>query len=228
MLPRMLRRLITPVLFFASQVPTAFAHPELGDALQHRVVLTARSEYVDLTIEISFDGERSLRERRSIDANNDGTLSKSERDAYLLRIQAEADCRVRLTINGEAARLLTLYDPELDLHDSRDMEHHPHLVRLSYFISVHCASGDAIAVSDSLWPEYPAIMLAEFGVGGTVNFVPRPSPLRAGNSTSSPAAMRDVLFDVVSASQPARRSSKMSCAHGCGSAVHSKGRPRGH
>ncbi len=209
----MLYRFVMFGLLYAALAPTAFAHPELGNYLQHRIILTAHADRVDLAIEVSFDGERSLRERESIDSDKSGTFSRPEREAYLHRIQAEAEQRIRLAINDKPVRLVPLYAPELDLFDSRDLEPHPHLLRLSYFAPVTCAPGDVVTIDDTLWPDYPAIMLAEPGGGEGLKLVPRqPRSQAIGNATT---ATREVSFDIAAVARAASRTLLQSCAKSC-------------
>lgn len=226
MLSPMPYRFVTFGLLYAALAPTAFAHPELGSYLQHRIILRADADHVALVIEVSFDGERSLRERESIDSDKSGTLSKPEREAYLHRIEAEAEQRIRLTVNNESVRLVPLYAPELDLFDSRDMERHPHLLRLSYFAPVKCAPGDVITIDDTLWPDYPAIMLAEPGGREGLKPVPR-QPRSQGIGNTTPAT-REVSFDISAVARADSRTPRQSCAKSCSRPMLSNGRPRGH
>ncbi len=213
--------LILPLL----AAPLAFAHPESGDYLQHRIELSAKADHVDLTIEITFDAGRSYEERQKIDADKDGKFSKAERKIYLDRVDAEAGTQLQLTINGKAVMLVPLYDPELDLYDSRDVERHPHVLRLSYFAEVTFAPGDVVTVVDNLWPDEPAIMLAEAGEGETVRITPR-QPKVPGVANRAPNT-REVVFD--SSSVDATAIGKTGSGHVCGAACRhrsgSKGRP---
>ncbi|NUM56476.1 MAG: hypothetical protein HUU46_22825 [Candidatus Hydrogenedentes bacterium] len=203
----------------------ASGHPEHGDCLQHRITLEAGPEHTDLIIEISFDAARSLVERKRIDSDGDGTLSGSERSAYLEGIQRDANARVSLLINEKPARLVALYDPELDLLDSGDLERHPHVLRLSFFASALVTPGDVVVVRDTLWPNNPAVMLAEANEGGTLGLVPRQAV--SGSVLTAPSE-REVTFEVVHGAVEQKKSAGHVCTAACRHAPRSKGRPGGH
>ena len=206
-------------------VPVAFAHPELGDYLKHRIVLSAKADHIDLTVEITFDAGRSYEERQKIDADKDGKFSRAEREVYFAQIDSAAGKQLQLVVNGKARNLVPLFDPELDLFDSRDVERHPHVLRLSYFAEVKCAPGDVVTVVDNLWPDNPAIMLAEAQEEEVIRATPRQSNA-PGVAGSAPAA-REVVFDISRLNAAAIK--KSSSSHVCGAACRhrsaSKGRP---
>ena len=203
----------------------ALPHPEHGDYLQHRITFTATAEHTDLVLEISFDAARSLEERERIDADHDGTLSSVERDAYLKDIQREADTQLRVLVNSRPVKFLALYNPELDLLGSRDMERHPHVVRLFFFSSEKIASGDSVTVHDALWPNHPAIVLAEAGNGQEIRLLPR--PVRSGSGLVA-RTNREVGFEAVRATASEKAKTGHVCTAACRHTFKSKGRPGGH
>lgn len=203
----------------------ALPHPDHGDYLQHRITFTTTAEHTDLVLEISFDAVRSLEERERIDTNHDGTLSSAERDAYLKDIQSEADTHLRVLVNLRPVKFIALYNPELDLLGSRDMERHPHVVRLSFFSSERIAPGDSVTVHDALWPNHPAILLAEAGDGQEVRLVPRPA--RSGSGIVA-RTDREVGFEAVRAAASEKAKTGHVCTAACRHRSKSKGRPGGH
>lgn len=202
--------------------PLAFAHPESGDYLQHRIELSAKADHIVLTVEITFDAKRSYEERRKIDADKDGRFSNAERNAYFDQIDAEADKQLQLSINGKAVTLVPLYDPELDLYNSHDAERHPHVLRLTYFAEVKCIPGDAVTVVDGLWPNEPAIMLLDENAGAGVIVIPH-SP----NESSGANAAREITFDLAKpeAASPTKPANGHVCGAACRHRSGSKGRP---
>lgn len=209
-------RIAPPYIVIAALTQAAFAHPELGNYLQHRIVLTPAADHVEVVIEITFDGTRSLAERKRIDDNGDGKLSKGEREAYLQAVQREAETRVTLSINGKQTRLLTLYAPKLDLLDSNDIEQHPHVLQLSLFASVRCSAGDNITVSDDLWSDSPAIMLAEAGEGPFLRLAPRQSPMPERIRPSGASTRRTIDYDAMASGALKQKSKPKSCDRRCG------------
>jgi len=152
-------------IVFAIALP-AQAHQSLERYVQHVATLSVSPENIDLTLEISFNAQDSLEERRAMDSNKDGTISADEKKAYLKRILDDVAQRVRLSVGEEELRLVSLYDPELDFYDSRDLEAHPHLLRVFLFARTpkSLKEGSVIALEDKLWEDKPAMLQA--GVNG--------------------------------------------------------------
>lgn len=221
----MLCRIVPPYIVFTALAQAAFAHPDLGSYLQHRIALTPAADHIEVVIEITFDGARSLAERKRIDANGDGKLSRNERDAYLQGVQGEAETRVTLSINGKQTRLLALYAPKLDLLDSRDIEQHPHVLQLSFFASAQCSAGDHFTVIDDLWSDSPAIMLAEAGEGPFLRLAPRQSPMPERIRPPGTSSSRTIDYDAVTGGTLRQKPKPKSCDRGCGAPMMSRGRP---
>jgi hypothetical protein len=95
-----------------------------------------------------------------MDANADGALSPAEEKAYLESTVQAADKGLGMTVDGVAVGLIALYDPELDFFDSRDVERHPHALRLHYFARtpLRLKEGSVIRITDRLWDQKPAMI----------------------------------------------------------------------
>lgn len=203
----------------------ASAHPELGDYLQHRIAIEAKGDHLNLTVEITFDAGRSQEERKKIDTNKNATISESERKAYLNQLEADIDGQLKLKINDKPVALVALYDPELDLFDSRELQRHPHLLRLSFFANAACEPGDVITVIDGLWSSEPAIVIPEDDESATGNIIARDAK-EIGNAENKTLA-REIVFDFRSATSAS--TGNTSAGHVCGPACRhrsaSKGRP---
>lgn len=203
----------------------ASAHPELGDYLQHRIAIEVKRDHLNLTVEITFDAGRSQEERKKIDTNKNLTISESERKAYLKQLEADIDGQLKLMINEKPAALVSLYDPELDLFDSRELQRHPHLLRLSFFANATCEPGDVITVVDGLWSSEPAIVIPEDSESASGNIIARDAK-EVGNADTKTLA-REVIFDFVGATAVSVEATSQ--GHVCGAACRhrtaSKGRP---
>ncbi|MCC6798328.1 MAG: hypothetical protein IT366_24660 [Candidatus Hydrogenedentes bacterium] len=203
----------------------ASAHPELGDYLQHRIAIEVKRDHLNLTVEITFDAGRSQEERKKIDTNKNLNISESERKAYLTTLESSIEGQLKLLINDKPATLVALYDPELDLFDSRELQRHPHLLRLSYFANATCKPGDVITVIDALWSDQPAIVIPEEGKGAIGAIIARDAK-EVGNAETNSLA-REIIFDI--ASPKAALTEEASAGHVCGPACRhrsaSKGRP---
>ncbi|MFA6241041.1 MAG: hypothetical protein WC655_08935 [Candidatus Hydrogenedentales bacterium] len=140
----------------------AHAHESLEQYVQHVAVLSVSPDNIDLTLEISFNAHDSLDERRTMDANNDGAIDSDEKNAYLKRVLEKAEKSLSLSVAGKDVRLVPLYDPELDMYDSQDLEEHPHLLRLFLFARTPKSfkAGSEIALEDRLWDSKPAMLQA--------------------------------------------------------------------
>ncbi len=146
---------------FAIALP-AQAHQPLERYVQHVATLSVSPENIDLTLEISFNAQDSLEERRAMDSNKDGVIGADEKKGYLKHILDDAAQRVRLSVDGDELHLVSLYDPELDFYDSRDLEAHPHLLRIFLFARAPKTfkEGSVITLEDTLWESKPAMVQA--------------------------------------------------------------------
>ncbi len=156
---------------FSGALVTAFAHVELEKYLQQRVTAVVGPTNIDLTVEFLFTSPMSLAARRLIDANGDDTLSSGERRAYLKTVLDRAASQLTLRVDGKPCSLTPLYDPELNLLDSKDLEAHPHVLRLFYFARTPATfgKGSTIVLDNGLWADMPTLVASSVrGKGGIV------------------------------------------------------------
>src|SRR5208283_642645 len=59
------------------------AHEPLAACVQHRLQLTVGARYIDLTLDLTFFEEWSARERRAMDADGNGRITRLESESYL-------------------------------------------------------------------------------------------------------------------------------------------------
>ncbi|MCC6489283.1 MAG: hypothetical protein IT364_17410 [Candidatus Hydrogenedentes bacterium] len=147
----------------------AAGHVALEQYLQQRVSAVVSPKNIDLTIEFMFTSAASLAERLSMDKDQNGKLSKDERRAYHEAIAQEAEAAVTMMIDGAECAVIPLYDPELDLLGSRDLEEHPHTVRLFFFTRTPATfkKGSTILVDNALWADVPVMVAVSVkGTGG--------------------------------------------------------------
>ena len=150
-------------------VSPAAGHVALEQYLQERVSAVISPQNIDLTIEFTFTGAASLAERLSMDKDQNGKLSKDERRVYLDAISRKAEDAVTAAIDGVECAVIPLYDPELDLLGSRDLEEHPHTVRLYFFTRTPATfkKGSTILVDNALWADVPVLVAVSVkGTGG--------------------------------------------------------------
>jgi hypothetical protein len=135
------------------------AHESLAACVQHRIHLTVGQRYIDLTLDLTFFEEWSARERRAMDADGDGRITRSESESYLKRLAPALAQQLKLRVGGRAVDLVPLYEPELDLLGSSQTGPAHHRLRLWFFGSTPPAlrAGDEIVVEDCLWPQAKAL-----------------------------------------------------------------------
>ncbi|MCC6699121.1 MAG: hypothetical protein IT365_26085 [Candidatus Hydrogenedentes bacterium] len=147
----------------------AVGHVALEQYLQQRVSAVVSPKNIDLTIEFTFTSAASLAERLAMDKDQNGKLSKDERRAYLDAIARKVEDAVTMAVDGVECAVIPLYDPELDLLGSRDLEEHPHTVRLYFFTRTPASfrKGSTILVDNALWADVPVLVAVTVkGAGG--------------------------------------------------------------
>ncbi len=178
-------------------VMPVFAHPEMGDFVQHRIVLAPSDEYLDLTIELIFDSNRSLAARQRMDADKDGSISEKEQAAFVKEMKREVAGKVRIEIDGKPVRLKPAHDPELDLLDApEDVSAHPYFLRVCYFAKTRVADALNVVVFDGLWESEAAVLLPEQGEGGGVRLLPIAPDDPAADNPAPTGKPRVVRFAV--------------------------------
>jgi hypothetical protein len=138
----------------AAACPTV-AHDSYSSYIQHRVVLAPGAKYLDVTVVLTFFEEWSLRERRQMDSDQDGRITRAEREGYLKKLSSELPKRIRVQAAGHPLALATLYEPQLDLLQSDQAAPGHHQLTLSFFAPWPAApkAGDVFLVEDALWPD---------------------------------------------------------------------------
>ncbi len=138
----------------------ASAHTSLEGYVRESVSVSVGAVNIDIAIQFSFPAALSLAERQLMDRDGDGKLSKQERETYLNGVQARAEQQLRLSVNGQAAMLMPLEDPVLDLQDAPDVEAHPHALRLAWFARVPqgFGLGGTVALDCGLWTDAPLLV----------------------------------------------------------------------
>jgi hypothetical protein len=133
----------------------ARAHDLLGSYVQHGIHLAAGAQHLDVTLDLTFFEEWSGRERKAMDADDSGIITRSEQEAYLNRIEADTCKQVRLLVGGRKVPLASLYPPEIDLLADNRVGPAHHRLRLCFFATTPAGlrAGDEIVVEDRLWPQ---------------------------------------------------------------------------
>jgi hypothetical protein len=132
----------------------ARAHDRLGSFVQHNVHVAVGAQHLDVTLDLTFFEEWSARERKAMDADGNGVITRSEQEAYLRRIEADTCKQVKLFVSGREVSLASLYPPEIDLLANNRVGPAHHRLRLVIFVTTPASlrAGDEIVVEDRLWP----------------------------------------------------------------------------
>ncbi len=179
--------LVWPLILglMAGGLGDAAGHEQLGACVQHRIHLSVGRRYIDVTVELTFFEEWSAQERRAMDADGDGRITRSESESYLKKLAPVVARELKLRVAGRELDLTPLYEPELDLlGNSRSGPSH-HRLRLWLFGSTPpgLRAGDEIVVEDWLWPR--AKTLGSWQVEGHDGFALETT--EAGDSGIAPA-----------------------------------------
>jgi len=152
---RMARRVRLLAALVIGLRPPAEAHDLLTNAIQHSVHLTVGARHIDLTLDLVFFEEWSARERRTMDADGNGRITRAELEAYRKRLAPQLSGPVTLRVAGRELPLSPLYDPEVDLLANDQTGPGHHRLRLFCFAPTPptLRAGDELVVEDRLWPE---------------------------------------------------------------------------
>ena len=134
-------------------------HGVLGRVVQHHIVATVGTSYLDVTVEVTFHSVFAQRERRRLDADGDGLIQAEETRRYLDEILGALEAGLRISAGKREIKLTTLHPPELDLLENEAAGAHPLRVRASYVASLDDRMRQAgpVELEDQLWPEAPAL-----------------------------------------------------------------------
>ncbi len=140
----------------------AMGHGVLSAQIEHHVKVVVATTHVDLAIDLTFHGDHALVERRRMDADRDGRISKSELTTYLGQMTG-LEKRVQLQAEGRELEVVQLYDPELSLLENDRAGSHPLTLRLFYFTRLPrgLRSGRVFELAERLWSRAPAFFSME-------------------------------------------------------------------
>ena len=136
------------------------AHDLYAAFVQHRVRMEVGAQHIDLTLDLTFFEEGSMRERQRMDSDKDGRIARSEIEAYLMKNRSVLANRIKLLVAGREVPLAELYEPEVDLLGSNRTAPAHHRLRLYFFASTPSTlrAGDSLVVEDRLRPEAKALI----------------------------------------------------------------------
>lgn len=138
--------------------PCTRAHNILSEFIQHNLNLNVSAQHMDVTVDLTFFEEWSARERKAMDADGSGDITRAEQEAYLKRIAPQLAKQIKLHVAGRELPLVPLYDPEVDLLADNQVGPAHHRLRLCFFVPApELSAGDEIVIEDQLWPEAKAI-----------------------------------------------------------------------
>ena len=173
-------RLALPLLALPGFLPPASAHDLFAAYVQHRVAVTVASKHVDVTIQLTFFEDGSEHERRHMDANGDGRVSRAEVETYLKNAEPDLARAVKLRVGGQPLELVALYAPQLDLLGNDGVGRGHHQLTLHFFVPTpkDLAVGTELTVEDRLWPAGRALgaLEVEGKDGCRLEAVPRSDP----------------------------------------------------
>lgn len=137
------------------------AHEFLTAYVQHRVEVAVGAKDIDVSLQLTFFEDGSEQERKNMDTNADGVVSQKEVATYLGELEPKLEEKLKLAVNGQPLRLMTLYPPELNLLGNDRVHRERHILTLHFFARTPAAlkPGCELTVTDSLWPELRAIGL---------------------------------------------------------------------
>jgi hypothetical protein len=130
------------------------AHSSLSDYIVHERSLVVGEQYIDVTVSLTFMGDRAEAQRGKLDANGDGTVSKAERARYLDSITMVAEKQVRLTASGESIVLRPLYSSKVE----QEEDYAPLTIHIYLFgrRPDSLIVGGEVELVESLYPRTPA------------------------------------------------------------------------
>ena len=139
---------------------TTSAHDLYTAFIQHRVQLEVGAQHIDLTLDLTFFEEWSSRERRRMDADADGRITRAEIEGYLRKHAPALAKQVRLLVGGREVPLAELYEPEVDLLGSDQAGPAHHRLRLFFFAATPSAlrGTNNLEIEERLWPDAKALL----------------------------------------------------------------------
>lgn len=138
--------------------PSAQAHSILSEFIQHGVQLNIGAQHIDVTLDLTFFEEWSVRERGAMDADDSGNITRAEIENYLKQLAPQLARQVKLRVAGRELALVPLYEPEIDLLGDNQVGPAHHRLRLFFFAPTpELRAGDELVIESSLWAEAKAL-----------------------------------------------------------------------
>lgn len=143
--------------------PRALGHENLGCQIQHLARMEAGATNLDLTLELVFHETASLAERRRMDRNRDGRITREELRQYARELAPDLERGLGLSVDGRQADLVMLHDPRIDLRDVEVVVPSPHVLTVRMFARTppHFREGSRLRIRDGLWPAIPGVHVVE-------------------------------------------------------------------
>ena len=147
----------------AASVP---AHEAFSEFIWHRVELGRNARHLDVTLELTFFEQWSVRERQQMDADGDGRIQRAETENYARRIATLARTQLTAFVAGQRVELIPLYTPDVDLlgRDAVGPAHHRVTLRFFARLPATLPARAEVRIEDRLWSQ--ARSLSDLGVSG--------------------------------------------------------------
>lgn len=184
-----------------------FAHPVYMEYIEHQVHVRVGPANIDITVELRFNEVQSLAQRRRMDGDRDGIISRPEQARYLRRMRRELADAFRLNCQGKPLDVIELYAPELDLLGAEGVSPTHHVLRLSYFARTPrpLALPAKLELEDAGWAGAPALWLFRGTGEPGVNLQTPPVPTTAPAEGESQRVGLVVIHSISSDPPPATR-----------------------
>jgi hypothetical protein len=133
----------------------------------HAIRVNIGPANIDIDVELTFNETVSLKERKLMDRDQNGSIDRAEMASYLAELEPILESGIQLTIGAHAVELLMRYEPELDLLGAQTVMPEHHVLKLAFFarISTVSAAVQEVVLQDHLWADAPA--LCSFQAAGT-------------------------------------------------------------
>jgi len=142
--------------------PIAAAHDVLRTCIQHEVRVAIGARHIDVTVDLTFFEEWSTRERRIMDADASGNITRAELESYVKKLAPSLAKELKLQVAGREVPLAPLYNPEVDLLANKGIGPAHHRLRLFFFAATpKLHENDELGIEDHLWPEAKALATSE-------------------------------------------------------------------
>jgi hypothetical protein len=124
--------------------------------------LAVGAQHVDITVDLTFFEEWSSRERRIMDADANGNITRAELESYVKKLAPQLDRQLKLRVAVRDLPVVPLYDPEVDLFANPKVSPAHHRLRLFFFAPTPLLGAeDEIAIEDYLWSEAKALATSQ-------------------------------------------------------------------